>query len=147
MKKVLFTLLAVCCMAFVSCFKESEYTITYIDDFTSMANVTAFEYDGTQLVAKRELKRIQPNTVYEMTSSDIADRVVIGVEATVSGRITAPSPPEMSPSSRKTVVSPNSFRLSRRRCPRDAPPLSRKTRCPSPRHFSRSLFSVRSCPL
>lgn len=88
MKKVLFTLLAVCCMAFVSCFKESEYTITYIDDFTSMANVTAFEYDGTQLVAKRELKRIQPNTVYEMTSSDIADRVVIGVEATVSGRIT-----------------------------------------------------------
>ena len=87
MKKVLFSLLAVCCLAFVSCFKESEYTITYVDDFTSMANVTAFEYEGTQLVAKRELKRIQPNTIYEMTSSDLADRVVIGVEAITDGKI------------------------------------------------------------
>lgn len=88
MKKVLFSLLAVCCLAFVSCYKESEYTITYIDDFTSMANVTAFEYEGTQLIAKRELKRIQPNTIYEMTSSDLADRVVIGVEAITDGKIT-----------------------------------------------------------
>ena len=87
MKQVLFTLLAVSCLAFVSCFKESEYTITYVDDFTSMANVTAFEYEGTQLVAKRELKRIQPNTIYEMTSSDLADRVVIGVEAITDGKI------------------------------------------------------------
>ena len=88
MKKVLFSLLAVCCLAFVSCYKESEYTITYVDDFTSMANVTAFEYEGTQRIAKRELKRIQPNTIYEMTSSDLADRVVIGVEAITDGKIT-----------------------------------------------------------
>ena len=87
MKKVLFSLLAVCCLAFVSCYKESEYTITYVDNFTSMANITAFEYDGTQLVAKRELKRVQPNTIYEMTSSDLADRVVIGVEAITDGKI------------------------------------------------------------
>ena len=87
MKKFLIALVALCSLAFTSCFKESEYTITYVDDFTSMANVTAFEYEGTQLVAKRELKRIQPNTIYEMTSSDLADRVVIGVEAITDGKI------------------------------------------------------------
>ena len=88
MKKILFTLVALCSLMFTSCFKESEYTITYTGTNSEDTTITVFEYDGTQLVAKRELKRIQPNTVYEMTSSDIADRVVIGVEATVSGRIT-----------------------------------------------------------
>lgn len=88
MKKILFALLAIGCMAFVSCFKESEYTITYVDDFTDMANVTAFEYDGTQLIARRELKRIETNTICAMTSSDLANCLVIGVEAVVNGRIT-----------------------------------------------------------
>lgn len=87
MKKVFIALLAVCCMTLTSCFKESEYTITYTDEFTEMANLTAFEYDGTSLVAKREIKMIEPNKMYEMTSSDLATDVVIGVEAIVSGRI------------------------------------------------------------
>lgn len=87
MKKVLIALLAVCCLTFTSCFKESEYTITYTDDFAEMANLTAFEYDATSLVAKREIKMIQPNKMYELTSSDLATDVVIGVEAIVNGRI------------------------------------------------------------
>ena len=64
MKKILFTLVALCSLMFTSCFKESEYTITYTDTYTDMANVTVFEYDGTQLVQKREIKMIQPNTIY-----------------------------------------------------------------------------------
>ena len=88
MKKILFTLVALCCLSLTSCFKEKEYTITYIDDYTDYANVTVFEYDGTQLVAKRELKLIVPNTIYPMTSSDLANQVVIGVEAQVGNRVT-----------------------------------------------------------
>ena len=79
MKKILFTLVALCSLMFTSCFKESEYTITYTDTYTDMANVTVFEYDGTQLVQKREIKMIQPNTIYELTSSDLASQVVVGV--------------------------------------------------------------------
>jgi len=87
MKKFLIALVALCSLAFTSCFKESEYTITYTDTYTDMANVTVFEYDGDQCVNRQEIKRIQPNTIYEMISSDLADRVVIGVEAIASGRI------------------------------------------------------------
>ena len=57
MKKILFTLLALCCLSFTSCFKEKEYTITYLDDYTDNANITVFEYDGSQLVQRREIKR------------------------------------------------------------------------------------------
>ena len=87
MKKFLFTLLALSCLSFTSCFKESEYTITYTDSYTDMANVTVFEYDGVQLVQKREIKLIVPNTIYELTSSDLANQVVIGVESIVGGRV------------------------------------------------------------
>ncbi|MBO4599321.1 MAG: hypothetical protein J5641_01140 [Bacteroidales bacterium] len=87
MKKILFTFLALSCLAFTSCFKESEYTITYTDTFTDIANLTVFEYDGTQLVQKREIKMIVPNTIYELTSSDLANQVVIGVEAIVGNKI------------------------------------------------------------
>lgn len=86
MKKFLLTIVALSCLTLTSCFKESQYSITYTDDYTDMANVTAFEYDGTQLVAKRELKLIEPNTIYELTSSDLANQVVIGVEAIVGTR-------------------------------------------------------------
>ena len=87
MKKILFTLVALCSLLFTSCFKESEYTITYTDTYTDMANVTVFEYDGTQLVQKREIKMIQPNTIYELTSSDLASQVVVGVESIVGNRV------------------------------------------------------------
>lgn len=87
MKKILFSLLALCCLSFTSCFKESEYTITYTDSYTDMANVTVFEYDGVQLVQKREIKMIVPNTIYELTSSDLANQVVVGVESIVGNRV------------------------------------------------------------
>ena len=87
MKKLLFTLVALSCLTLTSCFKEKEYSITYTDAYTDMANVTVFEYDGTQLVAKRELKLIVPNTIYQLTSSDLANQVVIGVESIVGNRV------------------------------------------------------------
>jgi hypothetical protein len=87
MKKILFTLVAVCSLMFTSCFKEKEYSITYTDAYTDMANVTVFEYDGTQLVAKREIKMIVPNTIYQLTSSDLANQVVVGVESIVGNRV------------------------------------------------------------
>ena len=87
MKKILFTLVALCSLMFTSCFKESEYTITYTDTYTDMANVTVFEYDGTQRVQKREIKMIEPTTIYELTSSDLATHVVIGVESIVGNRV------------------------------------------------------------
>ena len=88
MKKILFTLLALCCLSFTSCFKEKEYTITYLDDYTDNANITVFEYDGSQLVQRREIKRVVPNTIYPVTSSDLANQIVIGVEAQVGNRVT-----------------------------------------------------------
>ena len=87
MKKFLFTLLALSCLSLTSCFKESEYSITYTDSYTDMANVTVFEYDGTQLVQRREIKMIVPNTIYELTSSDLANQLVIGVESIVGNKV------------------------------------------------------------
>ena len=87
MKKFLFTLLALSCLSLTSCFKESEYSITYTDSYTDMANVTIFEYDGTQLVQRREIKMIVPNTIYELTSSDLANQLVIGVESIVGTKV------------------------------------------------------------
>ena len=88
MKKVLFAIVALCCLTLTSCFKESEYTITYSDKSTSIANVTIFEYDYTSLVTKHEIKNISTDEIYSFTSSDIADRIVIGVEGIMAGRIT-----------------------------------------------------------
>ena len=88
MKKVLFLLVAVLCLAFTSCFKESQYSITYIDNDDAVANITLFEYDAAYtLVAQRELKLVKPNTIYEITSSDLADYVVVGVEGILNNKI------------------------------------------------------------
>ena len=88
MKKLLLVLLAISSLAFTSCYKESHYSITYHDVETAVANVTVFEYDAAyDIVATREIKFIKPNTLYEMTSSDLAHYVVIGVEGTVNNSI------------------------------------------------------------
>lgn len=88
MKKAILVLMAVLSLAFTSCFKESQYSITYIGEETDVANVTLFEYDYSyNLVAQREVKLIKPNTIYEITSSDLADYVVVGVEGIIYGKI------------------------------------------------------------
>ncbi len=88
MKKALLVLVAILSLSLTSCFKESQYSVTYVGDETDVANVTLFEYDAAYtLVAKREIKLITPNTIYEITSSDLADYVVVGVEGTLNGRI------------------------------------------------------------
>ena len=88
MKKAILVLMAVLSLAFTSCFKESQYSITYIGEETDVANVTLFEYDyAYNLVAQREVKLIKPNNIYEITSSDLADYVVVGVEGTIYGKI------------------------------------------------------------
>ena len=88
MKKALFVLIATVCLSLVSCFKESQYSITYHGDPAEVANVTIFEYDSSyDLVATRERRIIVPGKVYEITSSDLAHYLVIGVEATLHGHI------------------------------------------------------------
>ncbi len=88
MKKFLLVLLALSSIAFVSCYKESQYTITYHDTETAIANVTIFEYDASyDRVATREIKFIKPNQIYDLTSSDLARYLVIGVEGTVNNKI------------------------------------------------------------
>ena len=84
--------MAVLSLAFTSCFKESQYSITYIGEETDVANVTLFEYDyAYNLVAQREVKLIKPNNIYEITSSDLADYVVVGVEGIIYGKISIAS--------------------------------------------------------
>ena len=88
MKKAILVLMTVLSLAFTSCFKESQYSITYIGEETDVANVTLFEYDyAYNLVAQREVKLIKPNNIYEITSSDLADYVVVGVEGIIYGKI------------------------------------------------------------
>ena len=80
-----------CCLVFTSCYKESDYTVTYhtSDPSGTVANVTLFEYDASfDFVTARELKIIEPNVIYPITSSDLARYVVIGVESTIMGHIT-----------------------------------------------------------
>ena len=88
MKKALFVLIATVCLSLVSCFKESQYSITYHGDPAEVANVTIFEYDASyDRVAIREIKFIKPNQIYDLTSSDLARYLVIGVEGTVNNKI------------------------------------------------------------
>ena len=98
MKKALFVLIATVCLSLVSCFKESQYSITYHGDPAEVANVTIFEYDSSyDLVATRERRIIVPGKVYEITSSDLAHYLVIGVEATLSPPVPASALPPPSP--------------------------------------------------
>ena len=88
MKRTLFILAATLCLLFTSCYKESRYTVESHDQTTSLANITLFEYDYSyDLVKTQELKYAQPGMIYELTSSDLAHYVVVGVEGTVNGRI------------------------------------------------------------
>lgn len=87
MRKVLFTLVAVCTLLLVSCSKESEYTVTYEDNVSTFANLTVFEYDWTDsLIAIHEVKNVQ-NLTYSFISKSGTDYVVLGVEMVVAGRI------------------------------------------------------------
>lgn len=87
MKKVLIALVAVCTLLFVSCSKESEYTVTYEDNVSSFANLTVFEYDWTDsLIAIHEVKNVQ-NLTYSFISKSGTDYVVLGVEMVVAGKI------------------------------------------------------------
>jgi len=80
--------MAVFTLALSSCYKESEYTITYRDLVTNVAIVTVFEYDASyDLVRTNEIKYIEPDKIYSCTSSDLAHYIVIGVEGTVNGHI------------------------------------------------------------
>jgi hypothetical protein len=88
MKRLLLVLSAVFCLVLSSCYKESHYTVQYHDRATNVANITLFEYDyGFDLVKSRELKYAEPGEIFEITSSDLARYVVVGVEGTVDGRI------------------------------------------------------------
>lgn len=88
-KRLLLVIATMLCVAFSSCYKESEYSIKYIPNGTDIANVTVFEYDYSyELVKIREIKYIEPNVVYPMVSSDLAHYLVIGVEGTVNQHIT-----------------------------------------------------------
>lgn len=88
MKKLFTIVAAALCILFSSCFKESHYTVRYHDVATAVANITLFEYDyGFDLVKTQELKFVEPGKAYDITSSDLAHYVVVGVEGTVQGRI------------------------------------------------------------
>ena len=88
MKKNLFLLMAMLCFTLTSCFKESQYSVTYLDNADAVANITLFEYDSAYtLVAQREIKLVEPNKIYEITSSDLAYYVVIGVEGILNNKI------------------------------------------------------------
>ena len=87
MKKILFTFVALCSLMFTSCFKESEYTITYTGTNSEDTTITVFEYDGTQFVKKFEIKNVVPNTIYQYTSSDIANQLVIGVVEKIGSNV------------------------------------------------------------
>ena len=87
MKKILFTFVALCSLMFTSCFKESEYTITYTGTNSEDTIITVFEYDGTQFVKKFEIKNVVPNTIYQYTSSDIANQLVIGVVEKIGSNV------------------------------------------------------------
>ena len=88
MKKVLFVLLALFSLAFTSCFKESQYYIIYRDVADASVNVTLFEYDSSyDLVATREIKLIEHNDTIPVTSSDLAQYVVVGCERAFRGTL------------------------------------------------------------
>lgn len=88
MKRIVLILMAALALTLTSCYKESEYTITYRDPATSVAIVTIFEYDSSyDLVRTSEIKYIEPDKLYSRTSSDLARYIVIGVEGTVNERI------------------------------------------------------------
>lgn len=87
MKKLLVALLALLSLTWVSCVRESTYTIHYTDDVAEFANITVFEYDyNGDLLVRREIKDAK-NEVYEYTSWDGTYDLVIGVEGIVNGRI------------------------------------------------------------
>lgn len=88
MKRLLLILTAALSLALTSCYKESHYTVQYLDRDTEVANVTLFEYDYSfDLVKTQELKFVDPDKIYEITSSDLAHYVVVGVEGIVGGHI------------------------------------------------------------
>lgn len=88
MKRTLFILVAALCLFFTSCYKESHYSVEYHDQSTSLANITLFEYDyNYDLVKTQEIKYAEPGKIYDLTSSNLAHYVVVGVEGTVNGRI------------------------------------------------------------
>lgn len=87
MRKILLSFLLLVSFALVSCTKECTYFVDYTDNTTAFANVTIFEYTYSgDLLAKREIKDIA-HQVYEFSSFDGADFLVVGVEGIVGNRI------------------------------------------------------------
>lgn len=91
MKKISILLVLLMSLTLSSCMKESEYSITYLDNFTTFANLTVFEYDfdysqdADVLVACHEIRNVKYGEVFDFTSSDLADKIVVGVESSTSG--------------------------------------------------------------
>ena len=87
MKKMILALVAICILVFSSCTKESTYVVTYIDDLTSYANVTIFEYSySNTLLCTHEIKNAQNGETIEFVSAQGADFVIIGCEGIVGPR-------------------------------------------------------------